>query len=489
MYKQNGFEPEVVGAKVPRLVILVHGTWSRGMLPFLRSPLAAWCKPGSRIRKSIEKTLGADNLIFEIVSWSGSNSVGARLSATRVLKRRLTELREKHPRSPIYIVTHSHGGNVAMYCLRTKGARVRVRGLVCMSTPFLIVRPRALGKHFGRKIRASAFALVAVVAVALIVSALVQPTRPLTDVENRIDERQQLEALFSLRKASAEDASIRPRDEDPPAMAHARAEAVLAKQTARKESLRRNPYVEQPTSIRRTVNGVLRFGAILGVIAAVYGFVGYCLERIKRWNRRFARKLALPSQLPFPVLIIRNVSDEASGVLASSQFLTWLTTSAIRFFAALLPNVKSTWRTMYWSGPFVFLTTSIAIIGFIGAVVCLKLPAPDVHGFNVGWLVAGGSVLAFVAPILLPFLAIPLIWALVLLQALILAPFGLRHSLAAFSLQISAEETPPGLWQVCQVASPPQNFDEGHGLQHATYDNKIALEKLDAWINDCEKNA
>src|SRR4051794_18561789 len=87
-------------ATAPTLVVLVHGTWGRGMLPFRRSPLASWCASGSRIRKSIERTLGANNLIFETVSWSGNNSVEARLSATRELRKRLAGLRQQHPESP-----------------------------------------------------------------------------------------------------------------------------------------------------------------------------------------------------------------------------------------------------------------------------------------------------------------------------------------------------------------------------------------------------
>lgn len=43
-----------------------------------------------------------------------------------------------------FIIAHSHGGNVAMYALQDARVREHVDGLICLATPFLFPRARAL---------------------------------------------------------------------------------------------------------------------------------------------------------------------------------------------------------------------------------------------------------------------------------------------------------------------------------------------------------
>lgn len=51
----------------------------------------------------------------------------------------------KYPSQDHFIVAHSHGGNVVLYALRDQTVADSVRGVVCLSTPFIHCRERDLG--------------------------------------------------------------------------------------------------------------------------------------------------------------------------------------------------------------------------------------------------------------------------------------------------------------------------------------------------------
>jgi len=117
----------------PQTVItLVHGTWARR---------ARWTRPDSRLCRALRE--GLPHLLFERFIWSGSNSITSRESAARGLAEHLRRLVSRFPTANHYVIAHSHGGNIAMYALREDDLRDRV-GVVCLSTPFLHVRPRVV---------------------------------------------------------------------------------------------------------------------------------------------------------------------------------------------------------------------------------------------------------------------------------------------------------------------------------------------------------
>jgi hypothetical protein len=84
----------------------------------------------------IRDAAGADALI-EPFDWSGRNSHRARVRAGRALGDHLTALIERYPGAAHAIVAHSHGGNAAMYAVRTAGLAARIGAIVCMATPFV----------------------------------------------------------------------------------------------------------------------------------------------------------------------------------------------------------------------------------------------------------------------------------------------------------------------------------------------------------------
>jgi pimeloyl-ACP methyl ester carboxylesterase len=113
--------------RAPGIVfVIIHGTASRG---------AWWTRPESKIRRRLARHFDkrGHSVSFE---WSGANSNVARLAAGRALARRILELDEEF-NAPIYLVAHSHGGNIALYAMRDPSVEEKVAGVICMGTLFI----------------------------------------------------------------------------------------------------------------------------------------------------------------------------------------------------------------------------------------------------------------------------------------------------------------------------------------------------------------
>lgn len=107
------------------VVILVHGTFARG---------APWTHADSLIAKAVQAELPFAKVVS--FQWSGANSHSARIDAGSKLARFGNLLRDEGCQR-IWIVSHSHGGNVALYALRDPLMRESVAGIVFLGTPFL----------------------------------------------------------------------------------------------------------------------------------------------------------------------------------------------------------------------------------------------------------------------------------------------------------------------------------------------------------------
>lgn len=128
---QNNSDPSHV-------ITLIHGTFR---------PKDKWTREGSPLRTEIEQRLaqsGAGVVHFHVFQWPGSllpclnNSDRHRMDAGTKLRAELNRLVSQHPNSQHYIVTHSHGGNVALYALREDDVlATRIDGIAFLATPFL----------------------------------------------------------------------------------------------------------------------------------------------------------------------------------------------------------------------------------------------------------------------------------------------------------------------------------------------------------------
>jgi pimeloyl-ACP methyl ester carboxylesterase len=128
--EQDGKPPQAI-------IILVHGTFA---------PDAPWTQTGSALRNSILSHFDSVAVSFYQFNWLGSlsprynNTNLARYDAGRRLGNLLRYFRAKFPAAQVFIVAHSHGGNVALYGTQ-QAPEVKVKGIVTMGTPFIKVTP------------------------------------------------------------------------------------------------------------------------------------------------------------------------------------------------------------------------------------------------------------------------------------------------------------------------------------------------------------
>ena len=121
--------PQIDRVNAPTfLLVLIHGTFDK---------TASWIKPGSGFRELVRSSIG-NNVDFDSsFAWSGRNTHDARLQAGSELCHHLTELVRKNRTARIFLIGHSHGGNVALYALRDNAfLRRNIYGVVTIGTPF-----------------------------------------------------------------------------------------------------------------------------------------------------------------------------------------------------------------------------------------------------------------------------------------------------------------------------------------------------------------
>jgi hypothetical protein len=119
-----------------RIITLIHGTWARE---------APWTQEGSLLVRALR---AADpEATIERLKWSGGNSHAARLEAAARLVHRIRGCHRRHPAAKHYVIAHSHGGNVVRYALSLAEVSTALRGVVCLSTPFIMC-----GKPEGKEL-------------------------------------------------------------------------------------------------------------------------------------------------------------------------------------------------------------------------------------------------------------------------------------------------------------------------------------------------
>jgi hypothetical protein len=113
------------------VVTLVHGTFAAD---------AQWTKSDSKLRRELRDLFG-EHAAYYRHQWSGHNSFRARHVAATALSAALKRYTCSFPRALLFIIAHSHGGNVALKAL-TPEIMPSVGGVVCLATPVLTARKR-----------------------------------------------------------------------------------------------------------------------------------------------------------------------------------------------------------------------------------------------------------------------------------------------------------------------------------------------------------
>jgi hypothetical protein len=111
------------------VVTLVHGTFARR---------AHWIESDSSFSRGLAEQLDGTTVRIFPFRWSGRNSTHARDDAIVRLTGHLNQLKSRFPKAKHYVIGHSHGGAVA----HEAGCNADLDGVVCLSTPFLILRER-----------------------------------------------------------------------------------------------------------------------------------------------------------------------------------------------------------------------------------------------------------------------------------------------------------------------------------------------------------
>ncbi len=128
-------------------VFLIHGTWARN---------AEWTREDAPLRRLLREALGdeASGTSINAFHWSGRNSFRARTDASSKLQALIHRLVEADGGARIYLVGHSHGGNIALQAAADPHTAPFVFGIVCLATPVIHSTLVATSKDdAGRAIR------------------------------------------------------------------------------------------------------------------------------------------------------------------------------------------------------------------------------------------------------------------------------------------------------------------------------------------------
>jgi hypothetical protein len=117
------------GSPARLVVTLVHGTFAKG---------AAWTQEGSPIWRALKERFG-DGAKIQRFDWSARNTHAARLTAGSELAQFLDASAAQDPGARNVVISHSHGGNVAIYALKD-AAPGSLTDIVFLATPFIRCR-------------------------------------------------------------------------------------------------------------------------------------------------------------------------------------------------------------------------------------------------------------------------------------------------------------------------------------------------------------
>ena len=115
-------------------ITLVHGTFAPG---------ADWTQPGSLLRNKITEEFEGRVEFHGDFRWRGLPSHIDRHAAGKRFRSYMLDLTARHP-GRHFIIGHSHGGLVSLYAVRDQELAKRIDGVISLSTPYLIARPREL---------------------------------------------------------------------------------------------------------------------------------------------------------------------------------------------------------------------------------------------------------------------------------------------------------------------------------------------------------
>jgi len=424
---------------MPIVITLVHGTFGR-----LPANDAEWTRDGSLLRQRLSAALG-DDVVFIPFRWSGMNWPAARYRAARRLRDHFSDTARRYPERHHYVVAHSHGGNVCLYALRDaerEGAQVP-RGAVCLSTPFIAAQPRPV----------TLFRFVATYAVLLV-------------------------TLF----------------------------AVMANVMGRVLPVLVTGVDPANTVLYALVLNEIWLEFLLCAVLAWYATNG--LVRLARVRRE---RIAVDA-VSVPVRIYRSIADEASAWLATGSFFSWLGTLAWTVASAVTIAVAGVFAALILAPVLLLVAVLLPLerrLGFSVLRSRVDRLAPSRRFWTL--VVTAGMMAAFAlwgfffagtrfgtAEMSYATFVAALVLAVVSFSTL----SGLGYGLTAPFLEVTAEATPVGSWEVHLFAARtwgpegpvverlPAGAPKPVSLAHsAAYADEGVLRAIAVWIQERESVA
>jgi hypothetical protein len=223
------------------------------------------------------------------------------------------------------------------------------------------------------------------------------------------------------------------------------------------------------------------------------------LKGVDKGSQRLLKAMELPKLDSRKVLILRSAGDEASGVLVFFQFITW---SAIRLYAKLL-KMQAAFRRQAreWSKhPFLLIVATLVgfvlLMGVVALMVYLKA------SMTMTLVVVLVTMAVFV---LCPFFLIVrqlgmamfvfdlfvggVLLGVIVLLSITLLPLGRQVALSNVLLDVTAETTPPGNWQI-HLLTPAEEVDDAEqseateALRHSIYEDPRTHDMIARWIEE-----
>lgn len=378
------------------VVTLVHGT-----IPFRRltrllswrprhraEDTPAWVFSDSPLCAALAKDLPGE-VVLSVFGWWGANSVHGRWRAAADLRRHLEEQMARYPAARHFVIAHSHGGNVALHAVQSDVIKQHLAGVVCLSTPFIVVVDRA--------------GWLTPIYVAHLYLAGVLGASALAAVWLRTGN------LTSLLHWSP--------------LAYT---AVLP------------------------IASAAAF-ATLWLVSLVNGAAGSWKRRIELPDLTWLGRDRL--------LIIKGLGDEANSLLAAAQLVVWGAGAMIRRIAGLVGSFHHRLERP-------FRDSSVGVVKHAGTAVMAGV-------FMILATLSGTTL----APVM----------ALVTLASF--ATWGARLGALSPFIEVAAESTPPGTWQITQLAGHQSGSwidifgTELTGLSHSSvYTDWRAITAIVEWM-------
>jgi pimeloyl-ACP methyl ester carboxylesterase len=399
------------------VIVPIHGTWARN---------ATWTAPEAPLSATLLQLL--DEAVSEPFRWSGNNSHGARREAARQLREFIEYLTLTYEGAQLILIGHSHGGTVALYAMEDGKARARIKGLICLSTPFINVHSQPA---FGAL--PAVFPELFAFAVALVFGLAVQARWVSTIVSTELAPRDVVQyanicCAFALTSVLARQA------------------VTAGRKIADDLSVR--PDASLPLLIMRCS------GDEASAALATGQFCTWILRRF--WQRCTWIAISTETYL-----------DQKSPLTSVSRFLLFMVVVTLGVCAGVMfsgggSQIRAELMARLSVAIFVPLLVSAIV------VTCLIYTSAIQALYMVEWLLRAASTL--VHPI----------------AALFLLPFGPELAQASLVADVSVESSPPGCWEVYQVQPSSEQGDAraklSQYLHSSLYENADAINYILQWI-------